>query len=214
MKPGLLKLIYQPVIRKAAISGLVGRNRDRTQPAKGRFNRADVQKILIQVWNKFDRLVPNVPKQKTFGNQMNIYLSCVTVSCFQVLSELGVECNYAIELISDVFWKVYEKWGAVSAMIARFQKRDPREQMRFAVNAFLKFPFSPPGYLFKRLPSDDGISFDIQRCVVAEYFQRRTQQIFAWGHGVIWILHSQRCGAAGWSVLRRLRRDRRVAISV
>lgn len=131
----------------------------------------DVKKILSQVWEKFDHLASEVPKQKTLGNQMNLYLSCVTFSCFQVLLELDVERNYAIELISDVSWKVYEKWGTIPISIAQLWSRNPREQMRFAVNAFLRFPFSPPGYRLNRLPSDDGISFDMQRCVVAEYLQ-------------------------------------------
>lgn len=171
MNPNLLKLIYHPVVKRAAISALVGRNRDRTQPVRGRFTQMDVKKILAQVWEKFDQLASEVPKQKTLGNQMNLYLSCVTFSCFQVLLELDVERNYVIELISDVSWKVYEKWGTIPISIAQLWNRNPREQMRFAVNAFLRFPFSPPGYRLNRLPSDDGISFDMQGCVVAEYFQ-------------------------------------------
>jgi hypothetical protein len=171
MNPNLLKILYQPMVKRAAISGLVGRNRDRTQSSKGRFTQKDVKKILTQTWSRFDQLVPKVPKQKTLGNQMNLYLSCVTFSCFQILLEFDVERNYAIELISDVSWKVYEKWGVIPISIAQLWARNPRDRMRFAVKAFLQFPFSPPGYRLNRLPSDDGISFDMQRCVVAEYFQ-------------------------------------------
>jgi len=170
MNPKLLKLIYQPVIRKAAIAGLAGRNRDHAQPDKGRFTRVDVEKMLAQVWKKYDQIVPNVKKIPALGNQMNLYLSCITFCCFQTLLELGIERSYAIELISDMAWKVYEKWGAIPFIFARLRKHSPRERMRFAVNAFLRFPFSPPGYLLDRLPSEDGISFNIKKCLIAEYF--------------------------------------------
>lgn len=171
MNLNLLRLIYRHVIRKAALSGLAGRNRDRAQPEKGRFTHADIHNLLAEVWKKFDLLALNVPKQTAFGNQMNLYLSCITLCCFQTFLELGVEYSYAIELTGDVSWKVYEKWGAIPIIFTRFRYQNPRERMRFSVNAFLKFPFGPPGYLLQRLPSDEGISFDIQRCIVAEYFR-------------------------------------------
>ncbi len=171
MNPKTLKLIYQPTIRQAAFAGLAGRSRDRTQPARGRFTREDVQSILDEVWMKYERLASRVPVQPSLGNQMNLLLSCITLCCFQTMLESGVERGYAIELIGDMAWKIYEKWGAIPITLARLHKHNPRDQMRFAVNAFLRFPFSPPGYLLERLPSDDGISFNIKRCVVAEYFR-------------------------------------------
>lgn len=169
-----MKGVFQPVIRTAAISGLAGRARDRSQPSRGRFTRAEVHGLLAQVWKKYDLLSRAVPRQSALGNQMNLYLSCVTLSCLQTLLEHGVERSYALSLIGDMAWRVYEKWGAVPFLFARLLKRGPRERMRYAVNAFLRFPFSPPGYLLDRLPSDDGISFNIKKCIVAEYF--RSQQ--------------------------------------
>ena len=199
MKPEQIKLIYRPVIGRAALAGLAGRNRDRTGPARGRFTRADVQEILAQVWEKYDRLAPEVPKQPTLGNQMNLYFSCVTVCCLQTLLEQGIERNYAIKLISDLAWKVYEKWGAIPVLLARFRNRGRREQLRFAVNTFLRFPFSPPGYRWERLPSDEGISFDIKRCVVAEYFRAKGAANLCVGTYGPWTLHWLSCGAAGSS---------------
>ena len=45
--------------------------------------------------------------------------------------------------------------------------------MQISVNSFLRFPFTPPGYVFERLSSSDGISLDMLRCPVAEYFQKQ-----------------------------------------
>jgi len=171
LNPTVLRLIYQPAVSRAAHSALVGRNWDRAQAGKGRVTRSDVRKILRQVWKRYGQLATRVPLQATVGNQMNILLACITFCCLETLLELGVGRSYAIELIGDVSWGIYEKWAAVPLTLARFRPRDARGQMRFAVNAFLRFPFSPPGYLLERLTSQDGISFDVRRCMIAEYFR-------------------------------------------
>jgi len=173
MNTTLLKLIYRPVTRQAAHASLVGRSRDRHSPDKGRFTRAEVDNILKQVWQTYDQLAPFVPQEPKLGNQMNMLLSCVTLACFRVFMATGTEREYAIELIGDMAWKVYEKWGRFPILIARLLTRDPRKQLRMSVNMFLRFPFTPPGYVFERLPSSDGISLDMLRCPVAEYFHKQ-----------------------------------------
>jgi hypothetical protein len=35
----------------------------------------------------------------------------------------------------------------------------------------LRFPFNSPGYIARRVPTDDGIAFDMIRCPVARYFR-------------------------------------------
>jgi len=173
MNTTLLKLIYRPVTRQAARAGLLGRSRDRHSPDKGRFAPAEVDNILRQVWQTYDQLAPFVPQEPKLGNRMNMLLSCVTLACFRVLLATGTVREYAIELIGDTAWKVYEKWGRLPILIARLSTRDPRERLRMSVNMFLRFPFTPPGYVFERLPSSDGISLDMLRCPVAEYFHKQ-----------------------------------------
>lgn len=105
------------------------------------------------------------------GNRINMLLFCVTFACFQVLTSAGIERSYAIELIGDLAWKVYEKWGQVPILIARLLTGDSCKRMCITVNMFLRFPFSPSGYIFKRLPCNDGILLDMLRCSIAEYSQ-------------------------------------------
>jgi hypothetical protein len=171
MNPFLLKMIYRPVIKRAARASLVGRNRDRQRLEKGRFTRTEVDKILDQVWQGYDQLAPFIPHEPKLGNRMNMLLACVTLSCLRVMLSTGVERKYAIELIGDMAWQVYENWGRLSDLIARLLTRDPHERMRMSVNMFLRFPFTPPGYIFERLPSNDGTSLDMLRCPIAEYFR-------------------------------------------
>jgi ubiquinone biosynthesis protein len=169
----LLKLLYRPVTSRAARASLIGRNRDRNNPDKGRFTRAEVDNILKRVWLTYDQLAPLVPQETTLGNRMVVLLSCVTLACFRVLMAAGIERHYAVELIGDVAWKVLEKFGRLTMFVAGLLSRDPRERLRMSVNSFSQFPFTPPGYVEKRLPSSDGVSMDMLRCTAAEYFRKQ-----------------------------------------
>jgi ubiquinone biosynthesis protein len=173
MNPPLLKIFFRPVIKSAAYLALVGRNRDHSRPEQGRFTRADVGEILERVWHGYDRLAPSIPREPNLGTRMNMLLACITLSCFQVMLSDGVEREYAIELIGDMAWKVYEKWGYLPIFIARLSTRDPRKRIGMSVKMFLRFPFASPGYIFERVPSNDGISLDMLRCPIAEYFRAR-----------------------------------------
>ena len=102
---------------------------------------------------------------------MNMSLACITLSCLKVLIATGVGRSYPFELIGDLAWNTYERWGRLAHFVARLLIREPREQLRMAVNMFLRFPFTPPGYRFERLPNKNGVSFDMHRYPIAEYFQ-------------------------------------------
>ena len=171
MNPVLVKIIFQPSINRAAHTGLAGRNRDRLDATKGRFTHDEVDQILKKVWLDYDQLAPQVPREPKLGNRMNMYLACITLSSLKVLIATGIERAYAIELIGDLAWNVYERWGRLAHFFARSFANEPRKQLRMAVNLFLRFPFTPPGYQFERLPNQNGISFDMLRCPIAEYFQ-------------------------------------------
>ncbi len=172
MNPTLIKTIFRPTIKRAARAGLVGRKRDRLNHDKGRFTRAEINTILSQVWKSYDQLAPLVPREPKLGNRMNMLFACISLAFFRALVATGVEREYAIDLFGDVAWKVYTTWGRLPIFVARLLTRNPRKQMQISVNMFLRFPFTPPGYIFERLPSSDGVSFDMQRCPVAEYFHK------------------------------------------
>ena len=171
MSPFLVKIVYKPIIKRAARAALVGRNRDRLKPENGRLTHADLVTVLGQTWRTYDELAPSVRQEPTLGSRMNVLLACLTLSFYKALTAIGIEQNYAIELVGDAAWKIYARWGRLPIFIARSLTRAPAERLRMAVNLFLRFPFTPPGYVFERLPNDDGISLDMLRCPVAEFFQ-------------------------------------------
>jgi ubiquinone biosynthesis protein len=171
MSNTLMKFTSKPIFKWAAYRALVGRNRSPHEPEKGRFTRAEVRHILDQLWHNYDELSPDIPREPTRGSRMNMELACMTLSFHRALLAAGIERDYAISLIADFAWVIYQKWGILPRLISRLRTRDPVKRMRICLNLFLRFPFNPPGYIFQRLPADDGISFDMRRCPIAEYFQ-------------------------------------------
>ena len=121
----LLQAIYQPVVARAARRAFVGKNRFRNCPERGRFTAGEVNECVREAWRNVDHLVPNLPKEQTFGSRMNLMLACLSFAMLTVLLARGVERQYAIELISDAAWKVYKNWAILPKFLARILTRDP-----------------------------------------------------------------------------------------
>lgn len=169
----VLQAIYRPVLAHASRAAFVGQNRSRTEPERGRFTRGEVHTFMCKAWRKVKSMAPNLPDEPTFGSRMNVMLACLCYSMLTVLLARGIEREYAIELIADVAWNVYRKWAVIPKFISRFATREPSQRINFCVNAFLRFPFNPPGYELERLPSGKGIAFNILSCPVARYFAKQ-----------------------------------------
>lgn len=168
-----LEIAFKPLLRGAARRALMGRPRDPRRPERGRFTRHDVDVLLASAWRRVAAQAPGGPREPTFGGRMNVFLAGVTWAFFSVLLEAGVRREHVIELIADAAWPVYARWAVLPALVARIRTEDPAERMRVAVNAFLRFPFNPPAYVFDSAPTPDGIDVTIWRCPVAEAFRAR-----------------------------------------
>jgi hypothetical protein len=173
-----VKVVYQPIARRAALRALVGRVRDRAAADRGRFTRADVKRMLEGAWRRYDEGSMQLAQQPTLGSRMNVRLACFTYSFFEELLSSGPERTYAIELVADATWSVYETWVRAASAGARlavgktaalaFAARDAR---RGTVS--LRFPFNAPGYVVQAVHADEGTAFDVVRCPVATYFRER-----------------------------------------
>jgi len=65
-----------------------------------------------------------------------------------------------------------------------------------SINAFLRFPFNPPAYVFERLATDDGTAFHVRRCPVADYFRAHSAPDLCVG---TWCnLDGSSCVSGGW----------------
>ncbi len=174
-----VKFIYRPLAAHAARQALVGRNRARQSPERGRFTRADVDCLLKTAWSYYAESVGDVPVEPTVGSRMNVRLACFTISFFNAVLATGVERAYAIELVADAVWRVYRLWSTIALGLARLTP-GKTTSLAFAVTkredqqsrVSLRFPFNAPGYLIEPIPADSGTAFDVVRCPVADYFRR------------------------------------------
>ncbi len=165
----LTRALFKPWARWAANAALVGRNRSRETPTRGRFTRNDVRRLLKATWEDFNHLSSELPDEPTVGSRLNVMLASLTLAMLNALTEEGISRDYAIDLISDACWKIYAQWGHLPQALSRAVTRDPAKRMRISVNAFLRFPFNRPGYCYHDVPEPEGRSLDMLRCPVADY---------------------------------------------
>ena len=172
----LFKLFFKPVVGWAARRSLVGRNRAPYVPEKGRFSKVEVDRLLDQSWNDFDEVVPDVSDLPTFGSRMNVRLAALTLAMLRSLTANGIGRKYAIELIGDTCWDVYQYWGLVGRFLSRLSRRDPIKNHASRVGKdgswTMSFPFNPPGYHARYVPTQGGLGFNVIHCPVAEYFHK------------------------------------------
>lgn len=163
----------RPLVKALAIRALIGRNRSPGDDTAGRFTRPEAVRLVDAAYSRFVHRVPGLPSEPTLGSRQNVMLAALTLSFFEALMEAGVERRYAIELTSDVCWRVYRRWGQITRAGTRIVARSPVRQLRLSVDAFLTFPFGRPGYQFNDVPESEGRSLDMVRCPVADYLGRR-----------------------------------------
>ncbi len=168
-----VEFIMKPVLGWAARRALSGRTRSAQRPEAGRFSRSDVNRVLGRLWRIYDEISPDIPREPTLGARMNVRLAAATVAGYRALVETGVEEREAADLIADIAWVVYEKWGALPKLLSRLLSRDPVRRLAIATSLFRRFPFGPPGYLIEDVPAEGLLAFDVRRCPVGEYFRSR-----------------------------------------
>jgi hypothetical protein len=143
----LIKNLLKWFATRAARQILQGRLIDRDRPDKGRFLRRDVDAILQQTWRYLAEMLPEarLEQLQTLGNRQNKLGAVMTTALYRALRDTGVEKDYAIELMSDAGWKVYEKFVVLPRFVARLVTRDPQKQMNLILRAMMRYPFSRPG---------------------------------------------------------------------
>lgn len=172
----VFKIAFKPIAKRAVRGAIVGRNRARGDAAKGRFTVGEVNELLDESWRAFDDLDPDVSREPTFGSRLNVQLAALTLAFLRALMEAGVERDYAIELIGDTCWSIYQYWGRIGRgrFLARLvpSPRSPEQEQVLGADGSwpLPFPFNPPGYRARGVPVKDGVGFDVIRCPVADYF--------------------------------------------
>jgi ubiquinone biosynthesis protein len=157
----LLKLLLTPAARRAL---------------RGSLRPAEVERALHETWRIYDRLIPNRPKESTWGGRLMVRLAACTVSLYRALLQMNLPGEEAAWLVSTAAWLVYEKMALAPRVLAALVTRDPLRRLRIATGLFRWFPFGPPSYRMEDVPAEAGVvAFDVLRCPVAEFFRREGQ---------------------------------------
>ena len=169
------KLLVRSLPLKSAMRGaLVGRNRSRANAALGRFTRRDCNRLVAATLVHYSRLAATVPPHPNLGSRITVRLGGVLLAaCLDAMLEEGLERDYAIELIGDVAWRIYRRWGKAANLLVALFARDPVHRIRLAVGLFLYFPFGGPGYQREDIPDPSARRFNIASCPTSAYLVPR-----------------------------------------
>lgn len=142
-----LRVLYRPILRRAARQILEGRLLDPDAPRRGRWSRSDVEGFLGRTWAHADELLPyaELDQLPSIGNRHNVFLAVVTTGAYRAMLDRGESPERAIELFADVGWKVYAWMLRMAAAPARLVTRDPQKRLEKTLRALMVFPFDAPG---------------------------------------------------------------------
>jgi hypothetical protein len=180
IKAFLQKIFIKRLFKWAGNRALVGKYIDRSAPHKGRFVRADLERILESTMGYFEALMrkARIRRFETLGSRMNVMLGVASLAMYKALLSEGIAPSYATELFTDVAWKVYEKFVVLPRLIGRLVRRESQARMNFMLHAFLTFPFNRPGYQWKVKSEQGAFQVDFSRCPVRDYFHEMGEEDF------------------------------------
>jgi ubiquinone biosynthesis protein len=140
---------------------------------RGSLQSGEVERALQETWLIYERLVPNIPKEASWGGRLMVRLAACAVSFYRALLQMNIPGEKAARLVSAAAWLVYEKMALVPRVLAGFVTHDSLRRLKIATDLFRWFPFGPPSYRMEDVPAGAGVvAFDVLRCPVAEFFQQ------------------------------------------
>lgn len=147
----IIRALLRREARRAAHQALQGRMWDRSSPERGRLLGHEVDAILTRAWQLVDEMLPEARLEQISarGNRQNVLFAVLTVAAYRALRDAGLEREYAMELVADLGWKVYERMVTLPRGIARLLTRDPQRRLEWVLRILLIYPFSArgrPGY--------------------------------------------------------------------
>lgn len=167
----LISIALWPWLSRAARRTLTGRNRDRLDPQRGRFDRDEVRHLLREAWRQYEELRKDLPDEPTRGSRLNVRLAALTLALHRSLCQAGVDAAYAADLVADTGWQIYRVWGRTALGVGSWGARSKRRRLERMLRLFLRFPFNAPGYLYEWEELPDGIRTEFRRCPVADFFR-------------------------------------------
>ena len=174
LSTAVFTLAFMPLTRLWMSRAIVGRCRSPAAAPAGRFTRTDAGVLWKEAWRAFAARSGNLPEEPTLGSRLVVRYACWSLALLRALVSRGIDRARAVELVSDVTWLIYVKWG----VLLRFRRgrglTDGFGALPYGAIVPLRFPFNPPGFIAIWRPTDIGVRYDMVRCPLAEYFRQQS----------------------------------------
>lgn len=167
------------ILKRATYRIMEGRYIDRNQPQRGRFSRQQVDQFLVLTWRNVEAMEPeaNLDQLETLGNRQNVFMALASLAGYRALLDAGIEPAYATELFSDIGWRIYVALLRPLRLLARLRHPGkPQKQVNFILRAFMRYPFSEPGYQGEASEEVDHFRTDWTRCAPLEYVKTHARK--------------------------------------
>lgn len=138
------------------------------------YNERDIQEILINYWQRYNKLRRDIPKTQTLGGSLMVHLAAMSAAFYEELINRGQKESIATQLFYDIAWIVYQKMGKLSWKIAEWGNKSSYSKLLKATKLFRAFPFNSPSYQWQDVKSEkDVVGFNCLKCPVANYFETK-----------------------------------------
>jgi len=114
--------------------------------------------MLERVWKRAGERWATLPRQSGLGAAITVRLAAITAAAYETFVAEGADREEATIAVYDIAWAVYRKMGGVAWALGAIAGKRNADRMGFATVAFRMFPFSPPSYEWKDIPSPQGAS--------------------------------------------------------
>lgn len=136
------------------------------------YNEHDIQEILINYWQRYNKQRRDIPKTQTLGGSLMVHLAAMSAAFYEELINRGQKESIATQLFYDIAWIVYQKMGKLSWSIAGWGNKNSYSKLLKATKLFRAFPFNSPSYQWQDVKSEkDVVGFNCLKCPVANYFE-------------------------------------------
>jgi len=169
----LYRLAFRPLVRSAAMTAILGRNRVRGDMSKGRFTKGEIRALLKDAWTRFETHAAEIPHEQDAGARLWLLNGALIIGAIQAAIDRGVARDYAIELVGDAAWIIYRRVMVVPDALVRLTTRDPAKRLERDTHLIMDvFPFGPKSYCKRWINSDRGGVFLVTRCPYQELHHR------------------------------------------
>ena len=112
-------------------------------------------------------------KYETTGNRLMIFLTMVTVACYESLKKEGLSEDMANTYFYEIGWSVYKSLSYPAIFLSKLRYRAPQKQLNTFIKLLCMFPFSQDknGYQYKVWEEKDRLCTDWHQCAPHNYIK-------------------------------------------